>query len=185
MVRTHIRLGFALLAFAVAAPAYAEEPGSDWLGSVTDFVRSGLGPARTLEDIRREEQQRVTEGLKLEPKLVAPVPAAIPAPVAAPEVPEAVIAAPVPAPEIKPEPKKAEVKVKPVVPVAVPVVAPLPPIPVPEAKPKQVVVRVPVPPLPPEPLSSRIAATATVDQAVKLGGSAETYGVRTKSPVRN
>ncbi|MCR6631068.1 MAG: hypothetical protein NVV74_14045 [Magnetospirillum sp.] len=40
--------------------------------------------------------------------------------------------------------------------------------------------RAPAPP-PPEPLSSRIAATATVDQAIKLGGAADTY----KKPLRN
>lgn len=177
MVRIHIRLGAALLALAVAAPAYAEESGSDWLGSVSDFVRSGLGPPRTIEDIRREEQRRVTEGLKpAEPTQVAPVPVAVPAAEPEPEAAAPVIAAPDPVPEIKPEPKKAEVTARPVVPV--------PPIPVPEAKPKPVV-RVPVPPLPPEPLTSRIAATATLDQAVKLGGSAEIYGARTKSPVRN
>ncbi|MBC7952941.1 MAG: hypothetical protein H7Z12_14125, partial [Rhodospirillaceae bacterium] len=181
----HIRLGVALLALAAAAPACAEESGSDWLGSVTDFVRDGLGPPRTVEDIRREEQQRVSEGLKApepEPKLVAPMPAAIPmpAPEVEPEVVAPVVAAP--APEIKPEPKKAEVKVKPVV---VPVAAPAPVMPVPEAKPKPVIVRVPVPLLPPEPLTSRIAATATLDQAVKLGGSAEIYGARIKIPARN
>lgn len=182
MVRIHIRLGVALLALAVATPAFAEESGSDWLGSVTDFVRDGLGPPRTVEDMRREEQQRVSEGLTApEPKLVAPMPVALPmpAPEVEPEVVAPVVAAPMP--EIKPEPKKAEVKAKPVVPVA----AALPVMPVPEAKPKQVVIRVPVPPLPPEPLTSRIAATATLDQAVKLGGSAEIYSPRVKIPVRN
>ncbi|MBC7954112.1 MAG: hypothetical protein H7Z12_20125, partial [Rhodospirillaceae bacterium] len=131
MVRIHIRLGVALLALAAAAPAYAEDSGSDWLGSVTDFVRDGLGPPRTVEDIRREEQQRVPEGLKApEPKLVAPMPVALPmpAPEVEPEVVAPVVATPVP--EIKPEPKKAEVKVKPVV---VPVAAPAPVMPVPEA----------------------------------------------------
>lgn len=188
MVRIHIRLGFALLAFAVATPAYAEDSGSDWLGSVTDFVRSGLGPPRTLEDIRREEQRRVHEGLTpAEPKVAVPVPVPVPAPVpvavpvpapvAEPQAVEPVLAAP--APEIKPEPKKAEVK--PVVPVAQPV----PPMPVPEAKPKPVVVRAPAPLPPPEPLTSRIAATATVDQAVKLGGSAEIYSTRIKIPAHN
>ena len=38
---------------------------------------------------------------------------------------------------------------------------------------------------PPEPIPNRIAATATIDQALKLGGSAEAYGKRTKKPVGN
>ncbi|HLO76193.1 MAG TPA: hypothetical protein VK196_07040, partial [Magnetospirillum sp.] len=62
------------------------------------------------------------------------------------------------------------------------------PIPVPVARPKPAVpvaARVPTPPPPPEPLTSRIAATATVDQAMKLGGSADTYGQRIKKSVGN
>ncbi|MBC7905404.1 MAG: hypothetical protein H7Y60_01490 [Rhodospirillaceae bacterium] len=175
MVRMNIRLGFALLALAVASPARAEDSGSDWLGSVGDFVRSGLGPPRTLEDIRREEQQRVLEGLKpAEPKLVQPLPAPVPVAAPAPVVEPEVVAPVVAAPEIMPapEPKKAQFKA-------------VPPMPVPEAKPKPVIVRAPIVPPPPEPLTSRIAATATLDQAVKLGGSAEIYSARIKSPPQN
>jgi hypothetical protein len=78
-------------------------------------------------------------------------------------------AAVVPAPEARPAPVK---------PAAAPV-----PLPLPEARPaKPAPARVLAPQPPPEPLSSRIAATATVDQALKLGGSADTY---IKKPVRN
>lgn len=196
MNRTDIRLGFTLLALmtAMANPAAAEEQGFNWLGAVGDFVLDGLGPPRTLDDIRREEQRARDSSKPAALPDVAvpePVPAAVAEPVMPPpEVP--VLAAPaqiVPQFEEKPvpEPKKPEAKraaeAKPVAP-AVPV-SEAKPMPVPEARPKAVVARVPTPPPPPEPLTSRIAATATLDQAVKLGGSADIYTRPAKAPVRN
>ncbi|MGE5476071.1 MAG: hypothetical protein ACM3Q1_05415 [Bacteroidales bacterium] len=199
-MRIHSRIVLALLAtVALTAPAAAEEQDGDWLGAVGDFVRAGLGPARTIDDIRREEERareaREAAAAKAEAAAAAkaePAPAVkvvshpAPAPVvpAAPE-PEAfapVVAAPVvPAAPVAPRPQPK--------PAATAAAAPAPaPVPVPVARPKPVVpvaARVPTPPPPPEPLGSRIAATATVDQAIKLGGSADTYGQRIAKPVRN
>jgi hypothetical protein len=173
MVRIDIRFAPALMALmvAVASPAAAED--SNWLGSFGDFVSNGLGPARTLEEINSDEARPPARVEPAAPKLVMPV-----APAAEPVVePEAapVVAAPAP---ILPAPVvKAVEKAKPA---AVPVALPLP-----EPKPKPVVpVRLPVPPPPPEPLTSRIAATATADQAIKLGGSAVLYTTQIKKPVR-
>ncbi|MBX9634433.1 MAG: hypothetical protein K2X44_05565 [Magnetospirillum sp.] len=194
MIRIDIRLGFALVALmaTVGTPAAAEEQGSNWLGAVGSFVLNGLGPARTLEDIQREEQRARETPKPAAPKLAAPVPVAEPE-VARPVTPPAdpVLAAPVqvaPVPEVKPapEPKKAEVKRVEAKPVASAMPVPeAKPMPVPEAKPKQAIARTPIPQPPPEPLTSRIAATATLDQAVKLGGSADIYSGRIKAPVRN
>ncbi|MCR6631069.1 MAG: hypothetical protein NVV74_14050 [Magnetospirillum sp.] len=98
----HKRIGLALLAaVAFSTPAAAEEQGNDWLGAVGDFVRAGLGPPRTAEDLRREEgrardaSDANPEGPKAkseQPRLVQPVPASAPVPAAEPE-----LAAPVPA----------------------------------------------------------------------------------------
>ena len=194
-------MGASLLALvAMTVPAAAEEEtNADWLGVVGDFVMAGLGPARTVEDIRRQEErareaylrdlserENATEAsaapsrdeAEIEVKgvaedeadtdadvAVAPVPditSDVPAPVT---VPVTATAGPVPvAPEAVARPLSKPVQqagapapeavAKPVVPVAVRVVPP------------------------PEPLVSRIAATATVDQAIRLGGSSDTYDRR-------
>lgn len=193
MVRIDTRIGLALLAMvALTSPARAEEQGPDWLGAVGDFVRAGLGPARTIDDIRREEERareaREAAAAKSETApavnaVVHPAPS-VPAPTPSPSVeveaaPTPVFAAPAPsrnAPEARPA--------KPAIAVAAPAPAPVP-LPVPVARPKPVVAHVPAPQPPAEPLSSRIAATATLDQAIKLGGSADTYGQRIAKPVRN
>lgn len=187
-------MGASLLALvAMTVPAAAEEEtNADWLGVVGDFVMAGLGPARTVEDIRRQEErareaylrdlserENATEAsaapsrdeAEIEVKgvaedeadtdadvAVAPVPdisSDVPAPVTAvvPVAPEAV-ARPLSKPVQQAVAPAPEAAVKPVVPVAVRVVPPS------------------------ESLVSRIAATATVDQAIRLGGSADTYDRR-------
>ena len=197
MVHTNIRLASAMatLLVALASPALAadEQGSSSWLGAVGDFVSAGLGPARTMDDIRREEEAAREAKAKAElkrdevaplPKLAAPAAPPPPPPAVVPEhgpVPMPVVAAPAPAPAPVVSKPLAEVK-KPVpqpAPAAavVPVPAPRPAVPV-------AVRAAPVAPPPPEPLTSRIAATATLDQAVKLGGSADLY-TRVKKPVKN
>lgn len=206
MVRIDTHIGLALLAMvALTSPARAEEQGSDWLGAVGDFVRAGLGPARTIDDIRREEERareaHEAAAAKSEaapavnavahPAPVAPAPAGEAEAVAAP-----VFAAPAPAPvrnvpEVRPVTKPAAAAIPVPAPVARPAMAatapaPAPvPLPVPVARPKPVAAHVPAPQPPAEPLTSRIAATATLDQAIKLGGSTDTYGQRVAKPVRN
>lgn len=186
MVRINTRIGLALLtAVALASPAAAEEQHSDWLGAVGDFVSAGLGPARTLDDIRREEE-RAREAAMVIPE-AAPAPEVAPPPPAAeidtaPPPVVAAPAAPVMPRSAMPAPRPAG---KPVVPVAAPAPAPIP---VPAPRPKPVVpvaVAVPAPVPAPEPPSSRIAATATVDQAIKLGGSVDNYGSSAAKPVGN
>lgn len=200
MIRIYKSMGLALLALvALTSPVAAEEQGSDWLGAVGNFVRAGLGPARTIEDIRRDEErarEAAANAVESKPKresaqavkqAAPPPPIAESEPVAVPVVvapapivatPVPVVVAPAPVPAVKARnavpPSEPKPQVKPAA------------IPQPEPRPKPAVAvaaRVPTPP--PEPLSSRIAATATLDQAMKLGGSAETYGQRIRKPVRN
>ena len=179
-------MGASLLALvAMTVPAAAEEEtNADWLGVVGDFVMAGLGPARTVEDIRRQEERAREAYLRdlserenaaeasatpsrdeaeIEVKGVAEDEADTDADVAVAPVPD--ISSDVPAPVIVPV--TAVAGSVPVAPEAVarPLSKPVVP----------VAVRV-VPP--PEPLVSRIAATATVDQAIRLGGSSDTYDRR-------
>jgi hypothetical protein len=175
-----IALPLALL--APAAQASENEP--DLFRSLGKFVLDGLGPARTMEDVQREERQVAhakaqaekdrDEARKAEPVSVSvSVSAVQPAqaqPAAEPElVPVAVVRAP--AKLVKVEPAKMVVPE--------PKVAIIPP--PPRARPVEMV-RAAAPPVvnlpPPEPLKSHIAATATVDQAIKLGGPAGLYGRR-------
>lgn len=194
-------MGASLLALvAMTVPAAAEEEtNADWLGVVGDFVMAGLGPARTVEDIRRQEErareaylrdlserENATEAsaapsrdeAEIEVKGVAEDEADTDADVAIAPVPD--ITSDVPAPVTVPV--TAAAGPVPVAPEAVahslskPVQQAGAPAPEAVAKPVvSVAVRV-VPP--PEPLVSRIAATATVDQAIRLGGSSDTYDRR-------
>lgn len=176
----------AALVFTATAPAAATEPTPRWLSAVGDFVRDGLAPPRTAEDLLREgrsaapaapAQTPAVEAPPAPERLAAPVPVpSIPAPVAAPEPVAAPAPPPAPAkpdlagkkpePSVQPSPRAvatpAEIKPRPVAPAAV--------------RPVQA-------PPPPEPLTgSRIAATATLDQAIKLGGPVGLYGQRVKKP---
>lgn len=178
---------------AVTAPAAAAEPTPPWLSAIGEFVRDGLAPPRTAEDLFREEKAVAPPKpptpppvpVAAPPPAPAPVPAAIPAaasvfapePAEAPEPAKAASSPPKAEAKVEAAVKKpdhsvqpglravvapAEIKARPVLPVAV--------------RP------IPAPP-PPEPLTgSRIAATATLDQALKLGGAATLYGQRVSKP---
>lgn len=170
-----IALPLALL----APPALASETETDLFQSLGKFVLDGLGPARTMEDVQREERQaaqakaqaeKMREEAKAEPVSVTAV-----EPVARQPQPEVEVT---PAPVVHHAPAKL-VKVEPakvVVPEPKPAAIPSPP----RARPVEVVRA--APPVvnlpPPEPLKSHIAATATVDQAIKLGGPSGLYGRR-------
>jgi len=172
-----IALPLALL----APPALASENEPDLFRSLGKFVLDGLGPARTMEDVQREERQAAAAkaqaekaqdeaaAAKAEPVSVSAVQPAQPLPAAEPEyVPTPVVHAPA-------KPVKVE-QAKMVVPEPRAVIVPPPP----RARPVEVVRA--APPVvnlpPPEPLKSHIAATATVDQAIRLGGPAGLYGRR-------
>ncbi|MGE5545787.1 MAG: hypothetical protein ACM33T_02735 [Solirubrobacterales bacterium] len=190
-----------VLAAAFAAPASAEEAG-DFLGSIGSFVKQGLAPPRTAEELLREEDKA---RLAPKPAVERPVAPAAPAVQAAPAHPPApaAVAEPVPAEPPAAEPKAAPASIT--APAAAPVTPPRPapshpavppppaepavsapapipaPIPAPPPKPRQIQV---APQPKPEPVSpaDRIAGTATLDQAVKLGGPADLYGRRSSKP---
>lgn len=178
----------ALLALAAPPPAAAGEPVPAWLSAVGDFVRDGLAPPRTVEDLQREEREQGYR--QSQPKPLTPEPVRLAAPVAVPEpaapapVVESVVAPPPPGDPAAIEPRKAVPAVTPA-PVAALAPAPRPVVAPAEVKPRPSapVARVVQVPPPPEPLTgSRIAATATLDQAIKLGGPAGLYGQRVKKP---
>lgn len=173
-------------------PVAAGEKGDDWLGALGSFIADGLTPARTMDDIRREEERgRAEQAAPPTAKVAAPetrvqdVPVAVrpavePAPVVLPSA--AVLSMPATAqsavsvqpapPKAVPVPKAALVAVQPATarPVAIPEPRPMvtpPPI-----------LRT-VEPLSPVEPSSRIAATATLEQAIKLGGPSDVYDNRT------
>ncbi|AVM74414.1 hypothetical protein [Magnetospirillum gryphiswaldense] len=177
-----IALPLALL----APPALASENEPDLFRSLGKFVLDGLGPARTMEDVQREERQAAAAkaqaekvrdeeaAAKAEPVSVSAAQPAQALPAAEPEyVPTPVVHAPAPIAPVKPV--KVE-QAKMVVPEPKAAIVPPPP----RARPVEVVRA--APPVvnlpPPEPLKSHIAATATVDQAIRLGGPAGLYGRR-------
>lgn len=185
----------ALLVLAVPLPAAAGESVPAWLSAVGDFVRDGLAPPRTVEDLQREEREQAYRQSQPKPpdaKAPEPQPVRMAAPAAAPEpipaFPPAPIATPmVAAPAVAAPPPEAVPPAPAVTPAPAPAPAPAPrPVVAPaEIKPRPVVpvARVLPTPPPPEPLTgSRIAATATLDQAIKLGGPAGLYGRRVKKP---
>jgi hypothetical protein len=178
----------ALIVAAVPARA-AEESGSDLLNIIGTFVKDGLGPARTAEDLFKEDRQR----LQAKPAKPAETTAEVAPPVKAEPV-RAALAEPVRIePAVDAPIKVAVVKVAPVAaqrpvprkiePVAVPPARPVA-APPPEAKTRPATIHV-APSPPPEPVGSRIAATATLDQAMRLGGAASLYSQRIRQPVRN
>lgn len=140
-----------------------------------NFVLDGLGPARTMEDIQREEREARARELQArrqaEEKAVAAEPAppapVVVAPVAEPAPRDAVKLAKVePA---KPLPAEVKSAALPVVPVDV-----IPP--PPKARPQLDAKVLPAAPaVPADPLKSHIAATASVDQALRLGGPTQIY----------
>jgi hypothetical protein len=196
MMHNALRVGILAACLAWTIPARAEEESAaDLLQIIGTFVKDGLTPARTAEDVMREEQHRLQAKKESQPKPdeapASPVAAAAPAPMPAPAVPQA---APQPAesapargdvPAAKaPQPaaKAVAQQQQPRGPIlAAPPPRPAPP---PEARPKPAAAPHAAPPAP-EPSGSRIAATATLDQAMRLGGAASLYAQRIKPPVRN
>jgi hypothetical protein len=210
--KARLVLTAAAVAFTLAGfPAAASEPAPAWLSAIGDFVRDGLEPPRTAEDLFREESRglakpapasKTTPVAVAAPRPVEPVqPTPEPAAIAAPQQPGA-IAAPQPgaiaAPQAVGSPAPAVV-VETSAPVrkaaaaaAAPrlVVAPAAPRPVvapAELQPRPVIRaatrNMPVPQPAAEPLTgNRIAATATLDQAIRLGGPAGLYAQRVKRP---
>ena len=180
MTKRISRAALIALPLALLAPsAQASENEPDLFGALGKFVLDGLGPARTMDDLQREERQAAAKvqaekardeaAAKAEPVSVSVVQPAQALPAAEPEhVPAPVVHAPV-------KPVKVE-QAKMVVPEPKAAIVPPPP----RARPVEVVrVAPPVVNLPPpEPLKSHIAATATVDQAIRLGGPAGLYGRR-------
>lgn len=186
-----ISVPLALLTLPAAAESASDNAQPDLFRALGDFVMGGLGPARTMEEIQREEGEARAKALAAKRKAeaeasdegAAPVEALAPQAVAAP-APQAVAAKPAPAPSApvkmaKVEPAKpVPAEAKPaeyVAPVAVHVPVDIIP-PPPKARPQFEAKALPVAPaLPAEPLKSRIAATASVDQALKLGGPTQIY----------
>lgn len=208
--RTRGVLTAAALAFTLAgAPgAGAGEPTPAWLSAIGDFIRDGVEPPRTVDDLMRAEEARRVAKPAPAPQ-PAPVPVAItapppakpdqpnlfaPAPVEIPELPKAVEAPPpvavvAPRPAATMAPRPAAVAPRPAATVAPrpAAVAPRPAVTPAELKPRPVERTasrtMPVPQPAAEPLTgSRIAATATLDQAMRLGGPAGLYAQRIKRP---
>jgi len=174
-----ISVPLALLALPVRASD--AEAGNDLFRALGDFVLGGLGPARTMEDIQREERDARARALEAQRK---PEAAVVEDAVAKTDAEPSVASQPVPvtAPAAvkvaKVEPAKVlPAEVKPVVPAAVPAALPADVVPPPpKARPQQDAKALPAAPaIPAEPLKSHIAATASVDQALKLGGPTQIY----------
>lgn len=183
-----------------ASDASASDTQPDLFRALGDFVLGGLGPARTMEDIQREEREARAQALagqrqqeEMADKDKTEKSAAAPADTTAigkPVPPHADVSATAPLPaQAAPAVKLAKVEPakslpgdvtatdsKPataVVPVALPADVIPPP---PKARPHQEARVLPAAPaVPAEPLKSHIAATASVDQALKLGGAARIY----------
>lgn len=189
----------AAMALTIATPCLAEEidpPATEtpsWLKSLGTFVRDGVTPPRTAAELAREEEERrqkaIREAEAHKPVLVQPVPPPAEAQPPQPEVPPPAAVEVTPAAKpAKPQPAVAA----PVTPTPTPAPAPVAseagpgplPLPMPKARPKMVVPVIQPPPAP-VPATERIAGTATLDQAIKLGGPADLYGQRIKKPKRD
>ncbi|MBI2240357.1 MAG: hypothetical protein HYU59_06080 [Magnetospirillum gryphiswaldense] len=183
-----ISVPLALLTLPAAAESASDNAQPDLFRALGDFVMGGLGPARTMEEIQREEGEARAKALAAKRKAEAeasdetipaeaPVPQAVAAPATAPAKPAQAPSAPVKMAKVEPaKPVPAEAKpAEHVTPVAVHVPVDIIP-PPPKARPQGDVKALPAAPvLPTEPLKSRIAATASVDQALKLGGPTQIY----------
>ena len=193
----------ALALLLPASSAMAGDEGG-FLHSLGQFVLDGLGPPRTMEDIQREERQAAAARLAAEAdsRRAEEAGSAAPSPVmvaVAAQKPESdAVAAPVQVarvdavvfpPEVSAGTESASPALSSETAVAAPppttadradpseeprvVAVPPPPRPRPVAVETRVAQVAPV--LPAEPLKSTIAATATVDQAVRLGGASGLY----------
>ncbi|OJX79516.1 hypothetical protein [Magnetospirillum sp. 64-120] len=192
-----ISVPLALLTLPAAAESASDNAQPDLFRALGDFVMGGLGPARTMEEIQREEGEARAKALAAKRKaeaeasdegtapvealapqaVAAPAPQAVAASAAAPAKPAPAPSAPVKMAKVEPaKPVPAEAKpAEYATPVAVHVPVDIIP-PPPKARPQFEAKALPVAPaLPAEPLKSRIAATASVDQALKLGGPTQIY----------
>ncbi|OAN52918.1 hypothetical protein [Magnetospirillum moscoviense] len=186
MNHTALKSAVILACLSAAIPARASDDVPEFLKVIGNFVKDGLGPARTAEDVMREERERTAARPEAKPRaqpepapvVAQPAPAApTPEPIAAQQpVRVAAIAAPVAATVAPPPPPPRKTEV------SLPAPVPPPPARPAELKPKTIAV---APQPPAEPLTTRIAATATLDQAMRLGGPATLYSQRIKPPVRN
>ncbi|MBR9971939.1 hypothetical protein [Magnetospirillum sulfuroxidans] len=179
--RIHRTLLIAAPLALLAGPAAASDSEPDLLGVLGTFVLNGLGPARTMEDIQREERQAADAARAKERAAEAMEKAAAPPPAVTevqPVAPAADVAPAEALPQIPPSVKIA--RVEPAKAIAAPAkVDVIPPPPRPRPQSESVKALPPAVSLPPpEPLKSTIAATATVDQAIKLGGPSDLYGRR-------
>lgn len=186
-LRNVLLISVPLALLALPARASESESGNaqpDLFRALGDFVIGGLGPARTMEDIQREEREARAKALAASRKAdgevseetaptQAPAAQSVAAPMLAPSVPPAAVkmAKVEPTKSVPAEAKPAE----PVTPVVAHVPADIIP-PPPKARPQVEARALPAAPaIPAEPLKSHIAATASVDQALKLGGPAQIY----------
>lgn len=176
-MRTYF-LGTLAVAVSIATPSWSQdvtptEPPS-WIKSLGSFMRGGLAPPRTVADLAREEEERQMKDAAPPVPTPTPVMEAKPAPAPPPPVVE-----PAPPPPPQPVPTATEApRPAPAAPAATTIPATLP---VPKPRPQMVV---PVIQPPPAPVAAidRIAGTASLDQALKLGGSKELYGQRVRKP---
>lgn len=172
-----VTASLALLAGPAAASDSDSEP--DLFGVLSTFVLNGLGPARTMEDIQREERQAaVAARAAAAAEEAAQKAASSSLSDAAAQEPMAAMPAPEALPESVPPVKVAKVEPAKVIP-SQPKIDVIPP--PPQARPRSESAKIAPPAVtlpPPEPLKSHIAATATVDQAIRLGGPSGLYGRR-------
>lgn len=180
------------LATALAPAAKAEEPGTvmpTWLKAVGEFIQSEIEPPRLAEDLlREEEEKRLAHTRRSEPTDEEPDPAPEPAPEFFPE--PAAYTPPEPDWEASPLPAAtaapANLLLGPHPQPAVEVSPPAKPQPAAAQQPKPASAASPTLPAFPaaEPIApaDRIAGTATLNQALKLGGPAELYARPIRPP---
>lgn len=185
------------LAAAFAPDAKAEEPDivvPRWLSAVGEFIQSEIEPPRLAEELLREEEEdRLANIRRSDPVDEVPPPPSLepgPEPELAPE--PAVYSPPEPDWEASPLPAATAAPASLLGPqpiVEQPVVEPPPALPLPtltqQPKPGPAAPGLPAfPEAQPISPADRIAGTATLDQALKLGGPAELYAkpLRTPSP---
>ncbi|MBF0327167.1 MAG: hypothetical protein HQL42_19150, partial [Alphaproteobacteria bacterium] len=101
---TAMVFGFNSACLSSAIPARASDDVPEFLKVIGNFVKDGLGPARTAEDVMREERERTAAHPEAKPRaqtepapvVAQPAPTApTPEPIAAQPVRVAAIAAPV------------------------------------------------------------------------------------------
>lgn len=165
------------LPICLPLPALAEEPGSGlslWLGTVGEFIQSGIEPPRTVEDLlRQEEEERVARRAAALPP--PPLPEAVPPLDPLPDMDPGMGPEPGPEPEFEPA-ALPQPTPRPQMAAPQPIIAPSSPLPRPQTSSQSAPAVLPsFPPALPISPAERIAGTATIDQALKLGGPADLY----------